>query len=144
MNNILIIAIFLVSFLILSAKANNDGNCCRKKIYCYECDSRFDPRCGDTFNLTRDTGLLVPCNDYCVKMKHIVDNKYHFLRTCADTLKEIYMKKTEVCYATRSEDKGSLCFCGQELCNSANFLLLNKYTKLGFIFLNFFVTSNYL
>lgn len=115
-------SIFLTLILIsvCSVLGNPDTQCCRKKIYCYECDSRNDPRCGDSFNLTRDTGVLVPCNDFCVKLKHIYENKYHYLRTCADTLKEIYIKKTEVCYTTRSHDKGSLCFCEQDLCNSAD------------------------
>ncbi len=26
--------------------ANSDSQCCRKQIQCYECDSRFDNRCG--------------------------------------------------------------------------------------------------
>ena len=101
----------------LAVTANSDSQCCRKKIACFECDSRYDPRCGDSFNLTRDTGMVVMCDDYCVKLKHIHENKLHYLRTCADTLKEIYIKKTEVCYTTRSQLSGSLCFCEQDLCN---------------------------
>jgi hypothetical protein len=113
------ITVVLIISLVPQALGTTDSQCCRKKIYCFECDSRIDPRCGDSFNLTRDTGTLVPCNDFCVKLKHIYDNKYHYLRTCADTLKEIYIKKTEVCYTTRSMEKGSLCFCEQDLCNTA-------------------------
>ena len=115
-----LIAVCFIQFTIVTlTSANSDSNCCRKKVYCYECDSRFEPRCGDTFNLTRDSSKVVVCDDYCVKLKHVHENKYHFLRTCANSLKSVYIKKTEVCYATRSTDKGSLCFCEQDLCNSS-------------------------
>lgn len=96
-----------------------DEHCCRKRIECYECDSRFDPRCGDTFNLTRDTGTIIFCNDLCVKLKHKHLNQYFYIRTCADTFKKIQIKKTEVCYTTRSKEIGYLCFCDEDLCNAA-------------------------
>lgn len=112
-----------LTVLLLSGVIASDSQCCRKKIYCFECDSRHDSRCGDSFNLTRDTGLVVPCYDYCVKLKHTFNNQFHYLRTCADSLKEIYIKKTEVCYSTRIQEKGSLCFCEQDLCNTANSML---------------------
>ncbi len=114
LNLALIIAFTSILLVIAS-----EGGCCRKRIYCYECDSRYDSRCGDAFNLTRDTGLIVPCYDYCVKLKHMIDNQFHYLRTCADSLKGIYIKKTEVCYSTKTQEKGSLCFCEQDLCNIA-------------------------
>jgi hypothetical protein len=119
--------ISIISFY-FTVTANSDSQCCRKKIACFECDSRYDARCGDSFNLTRETGTIVMCDDYCVKLKHVHENKYHYLRTCADTLKDIYIKKTEVCYTTRSQNTGSLCFCEQDLCNSANSNLNNDFT----------------
>ena len=94
-----------------------DEHCCRKRIECFECDSRFDPRCGDTFNLTRETGTLIYCDDLCVKLKHKFGNQYYYIRSCADTFKKIYIKKTEVCYTTRTKDSGNLCFCDEDLCN---------------------------
>lgn len=96
----------------------SDEHCCRKRIECFECDSRFDPRCGDTFNLTRETGKLIFCDDLCVKLKHKFGNQFYYIRSCADTFKKIYIKKTEVCYTTRLKDNGNLCFCDEDLCNS--------------------------
>ncbi len=134
---------------VVSVIASDSGGCCRKRIYCYECDSRFDPRCGDSFNLTRDTGLIVPCYDYCVKLKHLFDNQFHYLRTCADTLKEVYIKKTEVCYSTRAQEKGSLCFCEQDLCNAAarlSRIFDDNLKQIVFVFVLFyykFLSRNY-
>ena len=121
------------------AEGNSDSQCCRKKIACFECDSRYDARCGDQFNLTRETATLVMCDDLCVKLKHKVENKFHYLRTCADTIKKIYIKKTEVCYASRSKEGGNLCFCEQDLCNSASALL--RWTKRSGTLGNLQITS---
>jgi hypothetical protein len=128
-------------FSLTSMRCNSDSQCCRKKIACFECDSRYDSRCGDSFNLTRETGMIVMCDDFCVKLKHVHENKYHYLRTCADTLKEIYIKKTEVCYTTRSHSAGSLCFCEQELCNRAEKNTLNLYFACGLHFFIIYFTS---
>lgn len=92
---------------------------CCKKFDCYECDSRFEPGCGESFNLTRDTGNIVPCGEYCVKLKLFHEKDYYYLRTCSSTLKDVYIKKTHVCYSTMTSDEGSLCFCEEDLCNRA-------------------------
>lgn len=118
--NIFTILFLLTSFSNKFVKSNSDGQCCRKRIECYECDSRFDPRCGDPFNLTRDTGSLIYCDDLCVKLKHKFGNQFYYIRSCADTFKKLYIKKTDVCYSTRIKEGGNLCFCDHELCNSAN------------------------
>ena len=133
-------------FCIIFVNANSDTQCCRKKIDCFECDSRFDPRCGDAFNLTRETGIISLCDDYCVKLKHMFENKYYYLRTCADSLKKIYIKKTDVCYTTRTADSGSLCFCDQDLCNKANSLYdYSSNLKLIFsLILVIFLSKTYL
>jgi hypothetical protein len=153
------IYIFLatVTLLTVSSSEGNsdhaDGGCCRRPVECFECDSRFDSRCGDPFNLTRETGTKPPlcfefqainltvmiffyllgpvkyCNDLCFKLKHKVGDKYYYIRSCADTLKKLYIKKTDVCYLTRSKDDGHLCFCDQELCNDA--AVLSVWLPLG-------------
>lgn len=112
-------SIQIVLVCIVLIDANSDGQCCRKRIECFECDSRFDPRCGDPFNLTRETGTLIYCDDLCVKLKHKFGSQFYYIRSCADTFKKIYIKKTDVCYTTRTKDGGNLCFCDQELCNTA-------------------------
>lgn len=115
-----------------------DEHCCRKRIECFECDSRFDPRCGDTFNLTRETATVIFCDDLCVKLKHKFGNQYYFIRSCADTFKKIYIKKTEVCYTTRTKDDGHLCFCDEDLCNSTSRL---RYQPFLFLFLSLSASS---
>ncbi|RNA09304.1 quiver isoform X1 [Brachionus plicatilis] len=117
--------LFLVFFLINYVSSNADGQCCRRRIECFECDSRFDPRCGDNFNLTRDTGTLIYCDDLCIKLKHRFGNQFYYIRSCADQFKKIYIKKTSVCYSTRTNDGGHLCFCDHDLCNNALTLRLN-------------------
>lgn len=54
-----------------------------------------------------------------------------------DTLKKIYIKKTEVCYSSRSRSGGHLCFCEQDLCNTATHSIkkLNISNMLFFSFL---------
>ena len=108
---------FLVtSFFQIIALADQ---CC-KKFECFECDSRFESGCGESFNLTRDTGNAVPCNEYCVKLKLFHEKEYYYLRTCSSTLKDVFIKKTQVCYSTMTSDEGSLCFCEDDLCNRAS------------------------
>lgn len=121
--------LFLVFFLFNLASSNADGQCCRRRIECYECDSRFDPRCGDQFNLTRDTGTLIYCDDLCIKLKHKFGNQFYYIRSCADQFKKIYIKKTSVCYSTRINDGANLCFCDQDLCNNAHSLRLDFNLK---------------
>lgn len=100
--------------------ANSDGQCCRKRIECFECDSRFDARCGEPFNMTRENGNFIQCDDLCVKLRHKFGNQFYYIRSCADQFKNILIKKTDVCYTTRKKDGSNLCFCDQERCNDSN------------------------
>jgi hypothetical protein len=136
-----------VIFVVVEAEMG-DEHCCRKRIECFECDSRFDARCGDTFNLTRETGTLIHCNDLCVKLKHRYGNQYYYVRSCADTFKKVYIKKTEVCYTTRDKNGGYLCFCDEDLCNEAATITSRRPSKynnliaLSAIFYYFFGFSS--
>ncbi len=112
------------------------GDPCCKKFDCFECDSRFDSRCGESFNLTRETGTIIPCNEFCVKLKHFYDDDYHYVRTCSSTIKDIYIKKTHVCYTTMTKDDGNLCFCDEDLCNRAASFKIS--TNFIFYFSHFF------
>ena len=114
-----ILQLVIVIGLIASSSANSDGQCCRKRIQCYECDSRYEPRCGEPFNLTQSSGLVIGCDDLCVKLKHKFNGNFFYIRSCADQFKRIHIKKTDVCYSTRLKDGGNLCFCDQEFCNHA-------------------------
>ena len=115
-NKTLITGLLFLINLIVSIATNEQ--CC-KKFECFECDSRFEPRCGESFNLTRETGHTVECTEFCIKLKHFYNNDYHYLRTCSSTIKNIFIKKTQVCYTTMSKDDGNLCFCDDDLCNRA-------------------------
>jgi hypothetical protein len=120
----LIIIILLISFTFVLSDP-----CCRRNIECFSCDSRDDPRCSDPFNLTRETGKVVRCDDLCVKLKYESEGTYHYIRNCATTLKKIYIKKTEVCYTTRKNTNGYLCFCDQgDICNDANTIKIKNKT----------------
>ena len=99
--------------------ASSDDQCCRKRIECFECDSRTNPGCGDAFNMTRENGNFIHCNDLCVKLRHKFENQYYYIRSCADQFKNILIKKTEVCYSTRKKDGSYLCFCNHDRCNRA-------------------------
>lgn len=100
-----------------NVSTSSDDQCCRKRIECFECDSRFNPGCNDPFNQTRESGNLIYCNDLCVKLRHKYENTYYYIRSCADQFKNILIKKTEVCYSTRKKDGSYLCFCGHDRCN---------------------------
>lgn len=109
-----------------------DGGCCRRPVECYECDSRTSSNCHDPFNMTRDSVHVRRCNDLCYKLKHRVGDRFYYIRGCADSLKKLYnIKKTDVCYSTRSKDGGNLCFCDQELCNAAG-PIINLYSSSPF------------
>lgn len=111
--------LMLLLILIASShlvSSNPDSQCCRKKIECFECDSRYDARCEDGF-VRNITDSFIHCDDLCVKLKHVVNQKTYYIRTCADTIKNIQIKKTDVCYT--SKEGGFLCFCDQDRCNHA-------------------------
>ena len=112
--------IFLLTLLQQrSVSSSSDDQCCRKRIECFECDSRYNPNCNDAFNQTRENGNFVYCNDLCVKLRHYYENQFYYIRSCADQFKNILIKKTEVCYSTRKKDGSYLCFCGHDRCNTS-------------------------
>jgi hypothetical protein len=120
--------IFLVLVCLLGdpVNANSDGQCCRKRIQCYECDSRYDARCGEPFNLTTSSGMMIYCDELCVKLKHKFNGQFYYIRSCADQFKRMMIKKTDVCYANRLKDGSNLCFCDQEYCNGAIDSIFNR------------------
>lgn len=116
--------ILLIATLTMYCDAS-DSQCCRKRINCYNCDSRTDPKCGDIFNKTG--APMEFCDDLCVKLRYKHGDNYYFIRSCADTLKTISLKKTEVCYTTRTKNSGHLCFCEADLCNNSNKFKFSKF-----------------
>jgi hypothetical protein len=123
-----ILFLLFISYLQL-VNSNSDGQCCRKRIQCFECDSRYDARCGEPFNLTSSSGMMIYCDDLCVKLKHKFNGQFYYIRSCADQFKRILIKKTDVCYANRLKDGSNLCFCDQEYCNGAVSIRFNLFTS---------------
>ena len=135
--------IITIVYFTLQVKASSDDQCCRKRIECFECDSRFNPGCGDSFNQTRENGNFIYCNDLCVKLRHKYENTFYYIRSCADQFKNILIKKTEVCYSTRKKDGSYLCFCNHDRCNHTNLTItFNKFNcvlliSVAYIFSNY-------
>ena len=103
-----VLLIFLVAFLQQqnSVSSSSDDQCCRKRIECFECDSRYNPGCNDAFNQTRENGNFVYCNDLCVKLRHKYENTFYYIRSCADQFKNVLIKKLR--FAIRREKKTAL------------------------------------
>ena len=121
------IVLFLLLFSFVNG--NDDKQCCKRKVNCYNCDSRTDDKCGDSFNSTGVT--TEACEDLCAKIKYKHLSTFYYIRMCAENLKKISIKKTEVCYSTRAKSDGYLCFCEGDLCNRANI----NFEKSSYIFL---------
>lgn len=122
-----ILFLLFIFYNLQSVDSNSDGQCCRKRIQCFECDSRYDARCGEPFNLTSSSGMMIYCDDLCVKLKHKFNGQFYYIRSCADQFKRILIKKTDVCYANRLKDGSNLCFCDQEYCNGAISIRYNLF-----------------
>ena len=86
-----------------------------------------------------ETNAIVNCHDYCVKLRHTYEGVIYYLRTCADTLKKIHIKKTEVCYASRSKTGGHLCFCEQDLCNKSQSSIVTDKKNIYFLLFILFI-----
>ncbi|CAL8142014.1 unnamed protein product [Orchesella dallaii] len=65
----------LFSAIIFPLFSNTDGadECRTQRLLCYDCDSRYDPYCGDPFNRSLPQELRPPakvCHGCCVKFVH--------------------------------------------------------------------------
>lgn len=134
----LIALLFLL--LISIVNANDDKGCCRKRINCYICDSRVDEKCAHVNKTTE--GLTVQgCDDYCAKVQYKYGSTFYYIRMCADSFKDITIKKTNVCYPTRAKTGGYLCFCETDLCNHAKRTTNNFYNFSFIVSVIFFVLN---
>ncbi len=132
-ENLVIFAILLINIRYVSTEAlvqSRDPN------LCYECDSRFEPYCEDTFNITENRVRIVPCNGRCAKVKHWYEDKFFFKRACINSIKkDIYIRYTiDVCYY--DDENGKFCLCDDHFCNNANRFLVVFLASNSFLVLN--------
>ncbi|KAG9509580.1 Protein quiver, partial [Fragariocoptes setiger] len=95
------------------------------KVWCFECDSKLDPRCNDPFNYTTatipanermidkliDRSHALQCHGCCVKITSISQGVRYVKRTCTSNLQINYFMVDHVCMR-ESGSRGTMCFCG--------------------------------
>ncbi|GAB6029325.1 hypothetical protein CHUAL_005092 [Chamberlinius hualienensis] len=111
-----------------------------RDLLCYECDSLTDPSCADPFNYTLhpiDLPNREKCDGCCVKMVMMKGTKYESVRrTCTKHLLINLFMVDHVCMS-ESNEQGHMCFCEEELCNTAHrtYSFFYNYFSLPFLLL---------
>ncbi|KAL3288075.1 hypothetical protein HHI36_002526 [Cryptolaemus montrouzieri] len=97
-------------------------SCSTHYIYCYECDSYTDLRCGN-INKTdhpKDQPPLVLCHGCCVKMVRNANKSNEIIRrTCTSNLYINISIADHLCIP-ESNTSDRMCYCDDDLCNSSS------------------------
>ncbi|CAG7823873.1 unnamed protein product [Allacma fusca] len=110
-------------------------------LYCYDCDSRYDPYCADPFNKTlppENKPATRLCRGCCIKFLHKIPNntggvEEYVQRSCTENIIINYFMVDHVCMG-EGKGRGKMCFCEDNYCNAASLprcygehLLVNGY-----------------
>jgi len=111
----------LFSAIIFPLFSNTDGadECRTQRLLCYDCDSRYDPYCGDPFNRSLPQELRPPakvCHGCCVKFVHKFPDSEWVQRSCTENIIINYFMVDHVCM-NEGKGHGQMCFCEHNLCN---------------------------
>ncbi|XP_053200991.1 protein quiver-like isoform X2 [Panonychus citri] len=93
-----------------------------KKIWCYECSTETNPKCGDPFNISLVRGeerdvTLNQCEGCCIKIVKKKDTPQQIIqRTCTGKIQINLFMVDHVCME-ESDGKGHMCFCESDACN---------------------------
>ncbi|XP_063229030.1 protein quiver-like [Bacillus rossius redtenbacheri] len=103
---------------------------CQESVLCYVCNSWSDARCSDPFNTSsaaEDQPPVQLCRGCCVKVVSNAKSQHEgVIRTCTSEFPRMQCLSLldYTCSATtETRRKGNLCFCEEDLCNSADVTL---------------------
>uniref|UniRef100_A0A1I8GV85 UPAR/Ly6 domain-containing protein qvr n=1 Tax=Macrostomum lignano TaxID=282301 RepID=A0A1I8GV85_9PLAT len=119
---LLILVQLVYAGLSMSSFASDPDHCKDQNMDCVECDSLYDSRCRDPFDVSLVKRGLVPsvrCGGVCSKWVHrYADGSSRVRRTCSKNLRLKKVSPYLVCI-DESRRNGQLCFCDKRNCNAA-------------------------
>uniref|UniRef100_T1K6M4 UPAR/Ly6 domain-containing protein qvr n=1 Tax=Tetranychus urticae TaxID=32264 RepID=T1K6M4_TETUR len=131
--------LLILTCLILPKITSAEEECLKKKIWCYDCSTETNPKCGDPFNISLVRGedkdvTLTQCEGCCIKIVKKKDTPQQIIqRTCTGKIQINLFMVDHVCME-ESDGKGHMCFCESDACNSTFKIQVNPL-YLGLVLL---------
>ena len=131
--------LLILTCFILPKIASAEEECLKKKIWCYDCSTETNPKCGDPFNISLVRGedkdvTLTQCEGCCIKIVKKKDTPQQIIqRTCTGKIQINLFMVDHVCME-ESDGKGHMCFCESDACNSTFKIQVNPL-YLGLVLL---------